>query len=680
MRRKLCCMVIVLALMLHLLPQPMLASALDAGSGVEALSVSEAGIEWIKEFEGFSGTAYESGGQWYIGYGMSCAPDDYPNGITEEEADALLREKLASCSDTLNAWLESIDFSASQTQFDALASFTYSFGDVWMRMDCQLAQLLKAGGADATDIAFVNAFGIWCHENKTILPPLITRRLAEACLFLYGDYSGERSDDFSYLTLDTDGGDVERDIVFYEKGRPYGELPEAEKDGSIFSGWADETGAVLTPDAIAGPPVALTAIWTQEAPWVNPYSDMTENDWFYEYVADLSRSGVIGGYPDGTFGPANAVTLGEALKLILLASGRDAQAPAGGHWAGGYLALAKKEGILGANDPDDPDGAADRLLIARIAAKALALSPSQADSPFADTQDGYVLALYEAGIVNGDGSGQTLVYHPESSITRAEISAIIWRIQNTDVHAGQIQYKSYWVDILEDVPVNTYDAACFSLSDGRMRYDAPGVDTRTGIDVSVYQGDIDWEAVKADGIDYAIIRLGFRGYGSTGSMNLDENFIANIEGATAAGLDVGVYFFSQAITPEEAREEAEFVLHYLEGYELTYPVVFDWEVIGKTTARTYGLDTRTLCESANAFCSMIEDAGYQAMIYITSYAGYVKYDLSEVSEYDLWFAQYADVPTFYYDFAMWQYSSSGRVNGIRGDVDMNISFVDYAKN
>ena len=136
-----------------------------------------------------------------------------------------------------------------------------------------------------------------------------------------------------------------------------------------------------------------------------------------------------------------------------------------------------------------------------------------------------------------------------------------------------------------------------------MRYDAPGVDTRTGIDVSVYQGDIDWEAVKADGIDYAIIRLGFRGYGSTGSMNLDENFIANIEGATAAGLDVGVYFFSQAITPEEAREEAEFVLHYLEGYELTYPVVFDWEVIGKTTARTYGLDTRTLCESANAFWS-----------------------------------------------------------------------------
>ena len=217
MRRKLCCMVIVLALMLHLLPQPMLASALDAGSGVEALSVSEAGIEWIKEFEGFSGTAYESGGQWYIGYGMGCAPEDYPNGITEEEADALLREKLASCSDTLNAWLESIDFSASQTQFDALASFTYSFGDVWMRMDCQLAQLLKAGGADATDIAFVNAFGIWCHENKTILPPLITRRLAEACLFLYGDYSGGRSDDFSYLTLDTDGGNVERDIVFYEK-------------------------------------------------------------------------------------------------------------------------------------------------------------------------------------------------------------------------------------------------------------------------------------------------------------------------------------------------------------------------------------------------------------------------------------------------------------------------------
>ena len=678
MKRKLCCMVTVLALILALLPQPMRVMALDAGDDVQALSISEEGIEWIKAFEGFSDVAYESNGQWYIGYGTGCEQDAYPLGITEEEADALMREKLDEGSDALNAWLESIDFSADQAQFDALSSFTYSFGDVWMRMDCQLAQLLKDNDAQEEDITFVNAFGIWCHQNKEILPPLIPRRLAEACLFLYGDYSGEHIDDFSYLTLDADGGSVERDIVFYETGLPYGELPTAEMEGAVFSGWADEEGNVLTVDTIAAQPASVTAIWEEEAPWVSPYPDVSEEDWFYEYVGDLSQAGVVAGYPDGTFGPSNPVTLGEALKLILLATGRDVQEASGSHWASGYLDLALEEALLTQDDPNDLAAAADRLLIARIAAKALDLSALKTDSPFADTQDGYVLALYKAGIVNGDGSSGTLVYHPDSGITRAEISAIIWRIQNTDPHPGQIQYNSYWVDILEEVPVNSYDAACFSLSDGRMRYDMPGADTRAGIDVSVYQGDIDWEAVKADGIDFAIIRLGFRGYGSTGSMNLDANFIANIEGATAAGLDVGVYFFSQAITPEEAAEEAEFVLHYLDGRELAYPVVFDWEVIGKTTARTYGLDTQTLCESANVFCSMIEDAGYEAMIYITSYAGYVKYDLSKVLEYDLWFAQYADVPTFYYDFAMWQYSSTGRVDGIEGDVDLNISFVDYA--
>ena len=101
---------------------------------------------------------------------------------------------------------------------------------------------------------------------------------------------------------------------------------------------------------------------------------------------------------------------------------------------------------------------------------------------------------------------------------------------------------------------------------------------------------------------------------------------------------------------EEAAEEADFVLEYLDGYDLTYPVVFDWEVIGTESARTYGLDTETLCACANTFCSMVEEAGYEAMIYLTSYAGYIKYDLSQVMEYDFWLAQYSDTPDFYYDF------------------------------
>ena len=239
----------------------------------------------------------------------------------------------------------------------------------------------------------------------------------------------------------------------------------------------------------------------------------------------------------------------------------------------------------------------------------------------------------------------------------------------------QITYGSYLVDVLEDVPVNSYDENAFYQEDGRICYASDTVETRTGIDVSVYQGDIDWGAVKNDGINFAIIRLGFRGYGESGSMNLDRNFTANLEGAIAAGLDVGVYFFSQAITVEEAAEEAEFVLGYLDGYDLTCPVVFDWKVIGTESARTYGLDTETLCACANTFCSMVEEAGYEAMIYLTSYSGYIKYDLSQVMEYDFWFAQYSDTPDFYYDFQMWQYSSTGSVDGISGDVDLNLQLI-----
>ena len=128
-------------------------------------------------------------------------------------------------------------------------------------------------------------------------------------------------------------------------------------------------------------------------------------------------------------------------------------------------------------------------------------------------------------------------------------------------------------------------------------------------------------------------------------------------------------------TEEEAEEEARFVLDKIRGYALTGPVVFDWEALGKSEARTYGLDTDTLCRCALAFCELVEEAGYTPMIYLTSYAGYVKYDLSRVMDYPFWFAEYDKAaPTFYYHFQMWQYTSKGSVNGIQGNVDMNLWF------
>ena len=179
--------------------------------------------------------------------------------------------------------------------------------------------------------------------------------------------------------------------------------------------------------------------------------------------------------------------------------------------------------------------------------------------------------------------------------------------------------------------------------------------------------------VKASGIDFAIIRLGYRGY-TEGSIYQDSNFESNIKEALDAGLEVGVYFFSQAITAKEAQEEADFVLSRLKGYDITFPVVFDWEALGKTSARTYGLDTDTLCECAVVFCDKVAAAGYTPMVYFTSYIGYIKYDLSRIMDYKFWFAQYSATPSFYYDYQMWQYTSRGKVDGISGDVDMNIYF------
>ena len=206
---------------------------------------------------------------------------------------------------------------------------------------------------------------------------------------------------------------------------------------------------------------------------------------------------------------------------------------------------------------------------------------------------------------------------------------------------------------------------------GRMQYS--GGKYLTGIDVSEHQYDIDWEKVAADGIDFAMIRVGYRG-STAGKIYMDEYFEQNIAGATAAGLKVGVYFYSQAINAGEAAEEAAFVLDAIRPYKVTFPVVFDWEIVGGSDARTYTVSRAVLCESAKTFCDAVEDAGYDAMIYFTQYLGYRKYILRQLSDYEFWYAEYEAKPRIVFNFDMWQYSSTGSVNGIEGDVDLNLAF------
>ena len=199
-----------------------------------------------------------------------------------------------------------------------------------------------------------------------------------------------------------------------------------------------------------------------------------------------------------------------------------------------------------------------------------------------------------------------------------------------------------------------------------------------GIDVSKYQGTIDWKKVAAAGVEFAIIRLGYRGM-NEGTLELDPVFEKNMEEAAAAGIKTGVYFFSQAITKEEAEEEADFVIRAVKKYNITYPVIFDTERVATYNARANGLSYEDRTDMCITFCDRIAAAGYTPMIYANTKYMIMGINLERLEKYDKWFAVYSDKITFPYDFQMLQYSESGSIPGIKGNVDLDISFVDYSK-
>ena len=232
--------------------------------------------------------------------------------------------------------------------------------------------------------------------------------------------------------------------------------------------------------------------------------------------------------------------------------------------------------------------------------------------------------------------------------------------------AGEtVRYRDQQIPVMAGMPLNQYDTACFGVEDnGWLSYVVEGKHAKMGIDVSSYQGDIDWEQVADSGVEFAMIRCGYRGY-SKGVIVADKTFQQNIRGALDAGLDVGVYFFSQAIDTWEAREEANYVLDAIKGYELTYPVVFDWEFIaGNNEARTSGMKHAEVTNCAGVFCDVIAQAGYEPMIYFNQDVGYLTYQLDQLGDYDFWLAEYNKIPSFYYHFDLWQYTHRGSVPGI----------------
>ena len=237
--------------------------------------------------------------------------------------------------------------------------------------------------------------------------------------------------------------------------------------------------------------------------------------------------------------------------------------------------------------------------------------------------------------------------------------------------------KYHFFEPNESLAPNLYANDNFKVDEnGIVEYNDGIIASKKGIDVSKFQGNIDWSKVKEDGVEYAFIRVGYRGYGSSGKLVTDETFEDNIKGATSNVVDVGVYFFSQAINEEEAIEEANYVLEAIKGYDVTYPVVIDIEEVTDSDARTADMTQEQWTKNCIAFCEIIKAAGYTPMIYGNLKTFFIMLDMTQLEAYDKWFAYY-DTPVYFpYEFTIWQYTDEGKVDGISVDVDLNVGFYE----
>ena len=244
----------------------------------------------------------------------------------------------------------------------------------------------------------------------------------------------------------------------------------------------------------------------------------------------------------------------------------------------------------------------------------------------------------------------------------------------TDSELGEVTVKK-----VDGAELNTYDAAnLVKNKNGFYEYVVDGkVTSEVGVDLAEFQGTIDFAAVKKSGVDFVILRIGGRYYSQEGKMYTDGSFDAFYSQATAAGLKVGAYFYSQAITTDEAAEEAEYCIKKLDGKKLDYPIAFDWETIDDDTARTDNVSGATITAMAEKFCDTIEENGYRAMVYANTSLMLQSYDFETMKDYVFWLADYREFPNMYYGFAIWQYDKEGSVDGIEGNVDLNICFKPY---
>ncbi len=422
--------------MLPLAAEDVIPIQMEKGALPAEMRTSEAGIAFIKGFEDLTLEAIADVGQWVIGYGSRCDPDDHPEGITEAEADQLMREALAPMEDSLNAYITKYGITLTQAQFDALSSMTYNMGEAWIGQDYRIWKMIRTGLWNYSDNEIASAIGVFCHIGTQFSSSLAKRRAREAQLFLYGDHTGLNSRPIHYVSFDGDRGRSDTDVMFYTAGSKFRSLPSSVCDGSYFDGWYTDDGARLTIGDTVEQDLEVTACWSQTpvAQLADPpvFSDVKQSDWFASYVQDLHAANVISGYADDSFRPHATVTNGEVLKSVLLACGFPCQPNASDHWADGYRDLALGYDLLCEEDLSAGlDAPASRAMIATLSANALGLKRrDSAPSPFADTNEEGPVALFQAGIVEGSVDPVTGVrsFRPSEPVTRAEVAKIVWNI------------------------------------------------------------------------------------------------------------------------------------------------------------------------------------------------------------------------------------------------------------
>ena len=419
------------------------------------------------------------------------------------------------------------------------------------------------------------------------------------------------------------------------------------------------------------------------------YQDVDEGAWYAASVAFCQQHELMEGASSGSFEPDGLLTRGVLAEALYRLAGSPApegeeEAPftdvgaehpnvAAIRWAkAGGVVSGYEDGTFGPEDPITREQIAALLWNDRGREEPGAAAPYTDRAEVSDWAAGAVEWAYGVRLMQGTPEGAFL---PQSNTSRAQGAAVI-------MNYAQMYYglrPGYQLPAPSPVAANGYRGEAYALDDrGYLSYSA-GPFTR-GVDVSAHQKEVDWRRVAATGMDFAMVRAGYRGYTSGGIVK-DAWFDANMRGALANGLQVGVYFFSQALTPREAEEEARQLLEWIRDYPVTYPVVFDWEEQDKEGSRTQGTDGNTVTACALAFCKVIEDAGYLPMTYGSPrkvYSGGIQ--LEYLQDYPFWLAHYTKdtAPTsFRYNYQMWQYSSTGQVDGIEGNVDLNICLTSW---